>query len=272
MELKISEMQELKPIRFNFEELKAELAEQLEKYQNIVYTEDTIKIAAEDRAKLNKLSKAINDKKIEIHKLCAKQHEKFDEEVKIILDMISEPLQLIDRQIKNFEKMQSDKKMQQILNYWIENAGEYQEIIDVDLIFNERWLNKTYSMSKIETDIKHILEKTKMDLATIDSTITDEIINKQVKNYYFNNINNPSVLGLAIQESKKIEEANQKLEKLEDTQNKENITDNTQNITNNEEIKPTDFRVWATIAQLKALSVFLQTNNIKYGPVPTKED
>lgn len=260
MELQVSEIQMLDPIKFNYDELKKELSEQLEKYKNVVYTEENIKEAKTDRALLNKVSAAINDEKKRIKNLLLEPYAEFETKCKELMAMVDEVSSDIDEQVKNFEKMQSDEKMQQILNYWIENAGEYQELIDVDLIFNERWLNKTYSMNKIETDIKHILEKTKMDLATIDSTITDATINKQVKNYYFNNINNPSVLGLTIQESKKIEEANQKLEKLEDTQN----------ITNNEEIKPTDFRVWADTAQLKALSVFLQLNNIKYGPVPNK--
>ena len=270
MELQVSEIQTLEPIKFNYDELKKELSEQLEKYKNVVYTEENIKEAKTDRALLNKVSAAINDEKKRIKNLLLEPYAEFETKCKELMTMVDEVSSGIDEQVKNFEKMQSDEKMQQILNYWIENAGEYQELIDVDLIFNERWLNRTYSMSKIETDIKHILEKTKMDLATIDSTITDATINKQVKNYYFNNINNPSVLGLAIQESKKIEEANQKLEKLEDTQNKENITDSMQNIANNEEIKPTDFRVWADTAQLKALSVFLKLNNIKYGPVPNK--
>lgn len=44
-----------KTIDFNFEELKTQLASSLELYTGLVVTEDGIKSAKEDRAKLNKL-------------------------------------------------------------------------------------------------------------------------------------------------------------------------------------------------------------------------
>ena len=44
-----------KTIDFNFEELKGQLAESLALYTGLVVTEDGIKGAKEDRAKLNKL-------------------------------------------------------------------------------------------------------------------------------------------------------------------------------------------------------------------------
>ena len=44
-----------KTIDFNFEELKTQLAESLELYAGLVVTEDGIKAAKEDRARLNKL-------------------------------------------------------------------------------------------------------------------------------------------------------------------------------------------------------------------------
>ena len=55
-----------KTIEFNFAEIKKELAGNLEKYQNMVVTEDAIKDAKADRAKLNKLKEAIEKKRKEI--------------------------------------------------------------------------------------------------------------------------------------------------------------------------------------------------------------
>ena len=48
-----------KTIDFNFEELKTQLASSLELYTGLVVTEDGIKSAKEDRAKLNKLREAL---------------------------------------------------------------------------------------------------------------------------------------------------------------------------------------------------------------------
>ena len=59
----------------NFEEIKSYLAEQLTSYRNLVYTEDNLKLAKADKAKLNKLKKALDERRKElsinvIKKLC----------------------------------------------------------------------------------------------------------------------------------------------------------------------------------------------------------
>lgn len=46
-------------IDFNFEEIKSELEEKLIKYKNLVVTEDGIKAAKQDNAKLNKLRRQL---------------------------------------------------------------------------------------------------------------------------------------------------------------------------------------------------------------------
>ena len=57
-------------IDFNSEELKSELIPKLEFYKNLVVTEDSIKDAKSDRAKLNKLKSAFEDKRKEMKKIC----------------------------------------------------------------------------------------------------------------------------------------------------------------------------------------------------------
>ncbi len=50
----------------NYEELKSELSEQLQKYKNIVVTEDSIKEFKADKANLNRLKTALEDKRKEV--------------------------------------------------------------------------------------------------------------------------------------------------------------------------------------------------------------
>ena len=270
MELKISEMQELKPIDFNFEELKAELSKQLEKYQNIVYTDDTIKIAADDRTKLNKLSKTINDRKIEIHKEYDKPYKEFEEKIKIILNMINEPLQLIDKQIKDYEQRQKDEKREQIQAFFDTQVGDYADLVSLDNIFNEKWLNKTYKMATIEEDIKSIFNKISGDMQIIDGQMKDEAINKQVKAFYFNNISNESVLSLSLQEGMTIIENNKKLEELSKMQKTNEILTKSEKVfqkEDNEQIFTAKFWAQGTQEQLTQLGIYLKNNNIKYGKV-----
>jgi len=266
MELQVNEIQALEPIKFNYEELKAMLTQKVETYKNMVYTEETIKDAKTDRASLNKLSKAINDEKIRIKNLVLAPYTDFETKCKELIEIVTTATENVDTQIKIFEKAQSDEKEKQILMYWIENAGEYQELIDVDLIFNKQWLNKSYSMSKVETDIKHIIEKTRLDMSTLDNTVKDEALNKQAKAFYFKNMNEPTVLSLSLQEVARIQETTQKLEAMENAKAEETkqIPENTQT---SEKIVQVDFRVWGTVEQLTKLKQFLKENNIKVGKV-----
>ena len=272
MEIKVEEIKALQPIKFNYEEIKAQLAEQLQKYDNVAYTEETMSLAKADRATLNKVKKAINDEKIRIKNFLLEDYTaNFEPKCKELMEMIENVADKIDVQVKEFEQKTKNEKLQEIMKYWIDNVGDFSDLIDFDLIFEERWLNATYSMSKVETDINHIFEKTKMDLQTLDSTITDSIINRQVKDYYFKNINNSSVLSLSMQEFNRIKDSNEKLDALENSQNvtksEEKITESTQNLTNDENLRQLDFRVWVTAEQMAKLKAFLKDNNIKFGRV-----
>ena len=53
----------------NFEEIKAWLAERLDGYKNLVYSEDSLKRAKADKADLNRLKKALDERRKEIKKI-----------------------------------------------------------------------------------------------------------------------------------------------------------------------------------------------------------
>lgn len=276
MELQVQEIQALEPVKFNYEELKASLSEKVENYKNLVYTDENIKLAKTDRANLNKLSKAINDEKIRVKNLLLEPYTTFENQCKDLIAIVDEAVKNVDSQIKAYEQNIKDEKLKEIMNFFIENVGEYEQLIDFDKIYNEKWLNATYKMDQIQKDLLHIFAKTKTDLSVIDTQFTDENINKQVKMSYFNNISDVNVLTLAILDGNKIIENNKKIEELKQkeenpqnvTKSTENITNSPQNVTESEELQQLDFRVFVTQRQKFALKEFLKTNNIKFGPVP----
>nr|DAO95478.1 MAG TPA: Protein of unknown function (DUF1351) [Caudoviricetes sp.] len=285
MQLEVEEIKALEPVKFNYEELKTQLMTKVENYKSIVYTEDTMKNAKADRANFNKLAKALNDEKIRVrnHVLELFEIGVFEKQCNELIELAKDASNHIDTQVKAFEQQKKDDKLKQIMNFFIENVGDYKELIDFDKIFNERWLNVTYKMEQIETDILHIFTKTKTDMNVIDSQFQDENVNKQVKMEYFFQIANPSVLTLAILKGNSIIQNNKKLEELKEkeassqniTKSEEKITNNSQNITQNqenvaesEELQILDFRVHVTQRQKFALREFLKSNNIKFEPVP----
>lgn len=276
MELIVSDIEvkenEILPIRFtNYEDLKKEIVNKMQEYKEMKVTEDSIKEAKEYRANLNKFKKAIADQRIAKNKEVEEEIglSKYNEECKELEKYVLDATTFLDKQIKQFEEIEKQEKMQQVMECWINNSKEFQKLIDVDLIFNDSWLNKTYALKKVEADMKHIVDKAKMDLKTIDTQISDEIINNQVKDFYFNNINNASVLSLSLQEGTRIIESNKKNQALENSQNPvKSIT----NRAKTEELKQMDFSIKTTMEQLTLLKEFCIRNNIKIFRGITEQD
>ena len=93
-----------KTIDFNFEELKGQLAESLALYTGLVVTEDGIKGAKEDRAKLNKLREALENKRKEVKRECMAPYTDFEAKVKELVGLIDQPIAAIDAQLKEYEE------------------------------------------------------------------------------------------------------------------------------------------------------------------------
>lgn len=279
MELKIEEIKAIEPIKSNIQELKKDLEISLKKYENLVYTSENINTAKKDRANLNKLEKAINDEKIRIKKIVLKEYENdFEPQCKELIEMIRKVNTKIDAQIKEFEQKEDEEKKEQILKYWNENIKEYKDLIEFDAIFKKQWLNKTFSIDKIQEEINQIINNTKIDMETIDVQILDEKLNKQAKTYYFNNICKENILSITLQEIKRIQEQEQKIEELKKQKFKEDIIKNMvelaqeQKVGNRasaeiaheqEEKVVVRFEITATMTQLKALKQYMQENHIE---------
>lgn len=272
MEIKTSEIQSLTPIIItNYEELKKELTEKTDFYKNMVYSEENIKEAKTDRANLNKLEKAINDEKIRIKNIFLKPYEDFESKCKELMALVKDASTNIDNQIKAFESKQDEGKKAMIKDIFDSYVGEFKELINFNMIFDSKWLNKTSSYKKIEEDINHIITKTKLDMETLNGQIEDPILNKQVKDFYFQHINDASVLSLALNEGNRIKDASKKIDEVQNqvTQSNENLipTEKTNN-QQNEQKQTFDFRVTVTREQMLKLRQFLLENNIEFKPVP----
>lgn len=168
MELKITPYEMPKAIGFNFEELKSEIKEKAALYKNMVYTDETIKEAKSDKAKLNKFITALEDKRKEVKKQCLQPYEEFEKQVKELVAIINEPVKLIDAQVKDYEERQKAEKASKIHAIWEKEVQEANEEISLDKIFNDRWLNATFTLKKVQEEIKARIEQFNADLETLD--------------------------------------------------------------------------------------------------------
>ena len=162
------QMPKIKPVIFNFDELKADLTTALADYQNHVYTEDTIDEAKADKAKLNKLKKAINDKRIACEKEYMQPFNEFKAQAKELCNLIDTASSGIGEQIDGFEQKRVAEKMGSIRNTFNEIASLYPiNFITLEMILNDKWLNKGTSDKAIAKEITDVFEKAVKDLDVI---------------------------------------------------------------------------------------------------------
>ena len=163
------EVSELVPqtVGFNFDQLKQELEISLVKYQNMVVTEDGTKEAKEDRAKLNALKNTIDGKRKEIKKDWNKPYIEFEDKVKVLIGMIDEPIQTIDKQVKAYEQAVKDEKAAEIKLYFDEIIGDLKTLVPYEKIHVPKWLNLGEKLPAIKKEISAIIETIQNDIKVI---------------------------------------------------------------------------------------------------------
>lgn len=162
-------------IDFNYLELKAGLTTALERYNALVVTEDGIKAAKEDRAKLNKLRDALEAKRKEIKKDCMAPYMDFERKVKELVGLIDAPIRAIDGQLKGFEERRRAEKRQAIEDIYEDTVGELRGILPFDRVWRDEWYNTGFSMKKIREAMTATESKVASDIEVL-STVESEFM------------------------------------------------------------------------------------------------
>lgn len=263
----ITDMQTALPeiIDFNYSELKAELAERLEYYHGLVVTADEIKAAKEDKAKLNKLKKAIDDKRKEVKKQYMAPFDDFETKCKELVKMVDAPINEIDGQLKRFEEERKAEKRQSIeLTYSELVPDEIKDIIPLDRIFDERWLNSTVSLKKVAEDMLEITKRVKADMVALD-TVEPEYMTA-VRAKYIETMD----IVATLEYKKTLQEANAAFQTTETPEPKESIAPAPKiatAATNEPKRYALRLQLEVTTEQAAALKQFLTDSGIKYNKI-----
>lgn len=156
-------------IDFNFEELKAQLTESLTLYTGLVVTEGGIRDAKADRARLSKLREAVEDKRKEVKRNYMVPYTAFEAKVKELVGLIDQPIAAIDSQLKGYEQQRRDAKHAEVAAFFGEAVGDLFDILTLSALWRDEWYNTTYSLKKIKEEISARIEKTRADLAVLDT-------------------------------------------------------------------------------------------------------
>lgn len=167
MELKMHDVQFPEVIEFNFTELKQEITEKAALYKNMVYTDETIKEAKADKATLNKFITALEDKRKEVKKQCLQPYEDFEKQIRELVAIVDEPVQLINEQVKAYEDKKKADKLEKIKEFW--ESVEHPDWLTCNRIFDQKWLNATTSMKKVQEAITERLKQICSDMDALNS-------------------------------------------------------------------------------------------------------
>lgn len=159
----------LQRIDWNKAELEANVRSIVAAYQGLVYTEDTVSDAKNDRVTLRKLLNEIEDRRKLVKKKCMEPYEVFESDLKDVTVLIKEQISIIDGQVKEYENSVKEKKKARLQDVYAEAIGELAEVLPFERVFEAQYLNVSFKESKAATEIQEKIQRVKSDLAAIDA-------------------------------------------------------------------------------------------------------
>lgn len=283
-----AKIKSLGEIESNIKEVQNYAVELNNYYKNIVFTEDTMKIAKDEKSKVNKFKKIVEDyrkKTVEEWKKPIAQFETLSKDTEKIL---ADTYITINSQVSNYEDKQKQEKEKEIRDYF----EEYKQSLSIDFIkFEDAKIRVGLSDSKtsLKKQAKDFIDRVNTDIATIMlQEHKEEILVEYKQNGYVLSMAISTVMNRikAVEETKKKQEEI-KQKQLEEAQRiaDEDIkiqTEATKQALDNfrvteqeilqaptveekqEEILTLRFTVKGTRTKLKALKEFLVNGGYEY--------
>ncbi|MBR4067120.1 MAG: DUF1351 domain-containing protein [Clostridia bacterium] len=157
----------------NFNELKAWLEQNLQRYTHIVYTEESLRDAKGDKAKLSRLKRALEDKRKEIKKVYMAPYLEIESQIRELTAMIDEPLGQIESFIKQTEQDEKARQRLTIRGFFDEVSAPVGEMADAlfnsPAFFESKWENKSTSVKVWQDAIREKVAKAAQGIRTIQA-------------------------------------------------------------------------------------------------------
>ena len=158
----------LKHIEWNKDDFTKLISGIMEQYKGVVFTEDQIKEAKQDRARLNAVKKAISERRIQIKNEIMAPYTLFEAEVGEVVALIDGPISEIDAQIKEFEERQKTEKKDALYEHYKKISEDLGETVDFEMLFDKKYLNVSVSLARAKKDIGDKVARIRLDLANIN--------------------------------------------------------------------------------------------------------
>lgn len=276
-EIKENELQlvitnkELGSLTTNAKAIKERVKELLPTYKADNYDESNIDKAKSDKAMLNKTSKILNDERIKIEREFMKPFEEFKNEIKETCDLIKQASGEIDVIVKEVENREKEIRKNKIEDIFNSNVNELKEVLSLEKIFDDKWLNKgnwkedgTFKLEKDLIDRINVIRNDLLTIGELNSKYEVELKNDYLNHFQLgevirkNNdlIQKEEILKKQQEETKKeIEhQREEKVEKMLETPVQQEVID---------PIKTYTLRLTGKLSAMQQLKKFIEINNIK---------
>ena len=274
----------------NFDEVVAAVRELARPYQGVIVTEDTMRNAAADRAKLRKLRDRLDGQRKAVKAACMAPVEAFAQALNPALIEIDSAVENIDKQIKALEEASRADKMEKLeetfealLTPEIEGFVSFEKLRSR----HPKWANKGCTLTECENDIH-------MEIANIKRGVTAlQGYPAEYRTVLLDTFSQRYDIADALEKYARLREVEEQERKREEMRKAQEAARKAQeerkaqevNVPVQETAKPAeasqtpvtpiqdevktyDFRVWATREQIGKLREFLVGNRIRYGKVP----
>lgn len=266
----------------NFEPLKAWALEQVSAYKGLIVEEDGIASAKTDCAKLRKIAKSASDYRISIKKEHEAKISKTMEQLKEITDIFNGAAADIDAQVKEFDEKRKEEKCSAIGKIYTDNIQDMEQFLPLQKIWNEKWMNKGYSLESIKKEIKAIVESAQDSINTIQALGT-KYESQMISAYLVSFQMNDALKKKAELEQIDAEMERRRKEKEEAEEQRRKEEEAKASVAEKEEPRQYEipqveeqryrlaFEVFGNHEQLTALVDYLRASGMEYKRITTKE-
>lgn len=183
-ELQIVKLESIDIVQWDFVKIREELEKALSVYKTMVYTDDTIKSAKDDKAQLAKVKKLVEDQRKAFKARCMEPYDALEPQIKELVSMIEEQRVAIDEVVKDYTERQKAEKEAEIRAYYNKKAHVLGDLAAplYEKILDQKWLTAS-SGKKYQEAMQIKINDTLSDIQTImamESPFVDTVIEKYV--------------------------------------------------------------------------------------------
>ncbi|MEJ7462310.1 DUF1351 domain-containing protein [Staphylococcus saprophyticus] len=162
-----------------YDNLLSEANNLAEHVKQVEVNEENVKEAKRLMAQTNNRVKELENTRKDVKKTILEPYNHFENQVKTIKSIIDDAVSHVKKQERELTEQERENKKQAIADIFDKRIKHYgfEKIMGFAEFLKPQYLNKSFSMNKVENELVEWLEKTKRDLETIEKLDNrDELI------------------------------------------------------------------------------------------------